>query len=93
MIVLYDCSINVILKFDGDEILGIAFFKISHIWYAMEEGEVIDNGIKVQMVLVGIARHLYFPYLKTRIAAEYDDRLGFIWPHLQVLTDSVKFNR
>ncbi len=70
VIVVENSSIDVVLELDGDEVLGVAFFEVAHVADSVVEGEVVDEGVEVEMEVLGEARNIELAHFDGGVAAE-----------------------
>lgn len=75
---LDDSPINIVLELDRNIILGVAFFEIAEVRHAMEEGEVVDDGVEIEVVILSETRDLHFPHPYGGVAAEDQHSLGLV---------------
>lgn len=92
MIVPNNRSINVKFKLEGHRILWVALFQIAHVRYAVEEGQVVDDGVEIQVILFGPAGYFEVPHLPSRITAKHHDGLRFVRMLCQVFHDILTFD-
>lgn len=84
-----NAPVNIIFKLDSDEIFGVALFEVPHVADPVVEGEVIDEGVEVEMEILSIARDVEIAHFDGRVAAEDQDWLRFVGVLPQVLHDLV----
>lgn len=68
-----NAPVNIIFKLDSDEIFGVALFEVSHVADPVVEGQVIDEGVEVEMEILSIARDVEIAHFDGRVAAEDQD--------------------
>lgn len=74
----YDAAINIVLQFDSDIIFRIASFEITEVGHTMKEGKVVDDRIKIKVVILSIAGDVKISNPDGGVAAEHENGLGFI---------------
>lgn len=80
-----DGPIDIVLEFDGDVVLRVALLEVAEVGHAMEEGEVVDDGVEVEVVVLSVAGNLDISYSDGGVAAEDQDCLCLVGVFSQVL--------
>lgn len=93
VVVIKDAPIDIVLEFDGHKIFGVAFFEVAHVADPVVEGEVVDEGVEVEMVILSKARDFEIAHPDGGVTAEDQHRLGFIGVLSQVLHDLIGRHR
>ena len=68
-----DRRINIQLELKCDEVFGVALFKVAHVRHTVEEGKIVDDCIKFEVVIFSETLDLHFPDRQTGVAAEYQN--------------------
>ena len=81
---LDDGRIYIYFQLQGDQIFRVGLFEIAHVWCFMEEGQIVHNGVKIKVIVVSIAGNFVSSHVPTRIAAEDQDKLSFVFVFVQI---------
>ncbi len=71
VIMLDDGLIDILFEFNGDQVFGVSFFEITHVGTSMIEADVVYDGVKIHVVVVGIAGNFGAIYSPEGVCAKY----------------------